>query len=157
VRDGLQAKAGRRRLVKVESLTKKGKLVACEAQVVTAGKREPSSSERPLYRDFRQWCAVERASHEQARNHWPSAPNCDAHAPVGANRQVRVRLPRTGPQREHLQHAVPQLQTDRQRIRRREKSGLYARYRCCRYRSQSGVCKGSSILDEDRNAGEQVD
>lgn len=39
VRDGLQAKAGNGKLVKVESLTKKGKLVAYEAQVVTDGKR----------------------------------------------------------------------------------------------------------------------
>ena len=39
VRDGLQAKAGKGKLVKVESLTKSGKLVAYEAQVVTAGKR----------------------------------------------------------------------------------------------------------------------
>lgn len=38
-RDGLQAKAGKGKLVKVESLTKKGKLVAYEAQVVVAGKR----------------------------------------------------------------------------------------------------------------------
>jgi hypothetical protein len=39
VRDGLQAKAGTGKLVKVESLTKKDKLVAYEAQVVTNGKR----------------------------------------------------------------------------------------------------------------------
>ncbi len=39
VRDGLQAKAQKGKLVKVESLTKKGQLVAYEAQVVTAGKR----------------------------------------------------------------------------------------------------------------------
>ena len=39
VRDGLQAKAGKGKLVKVESLTKHGKLVAYEAQVVTNGKR----------------------------------------------------------------------------------------------------------------------
>jgi uncharacterized membrane protein YkoI len=39
VRDGLQAKAGNGKLVKVESLTKKDKLVAYEAQVVTNGKR----------------------------------------------------------------------------------------------------------------------
>ncbi len=39
VRDGLQAKAGTGRLVKVESLTKNDKLVAYEAQVVTNGKR----------------------------------------------------------------------------------------------------------------------
>lgn len=39
VRNGLQAKAGNGKLVKVESLTKKDKLVAYEAQVVTKGKR----------------------------------------------------------------------------------------------------------------------
>jgi len=39
VRDGLQAKAGKGKLEKVESLTKRGKLVAYEAQVVTGGKR----------------------------------------------------------------------------------------------------------------------
>jgi RNA polymerase sigma factor (sigma-70 family) len=39
VRDGLQAKAGKGKLVKVESLTKHGKLVAYEAQVVNDGKR----------------------------------------------------------------------------------------------------------------------
>ena len=39
VHDGLQAKAGKGKLVKVESLTKKGKLVAYEAQVVTNGKK----------------------------------------------------------------------------------------------------------------------
>ena len=39
VRNGLQAKAGNGKLVKVESLTKKDKLVAYEAQVVTNGKR----------------------------------------------------------------------------------------------------------------------
>jgi hypothetical protein len=39
VRDGLQAKAGKGKLAKVESLTKSGKLVAYEAQVVTDGKR----------------------------------------------------------------------------------------------------------------------
>lgn len=39
VRDGLQAKAGKGKLVKVEFLTKNGKLVAYEAQVVTDGKR----------------------------------------------------------------------------------------------------------------------
>jgi hypothetical protein len=38
VRDGLQAKAVKGRFVKVESLTKKDKLVAYEAQVVTDGK-----------------------------------------------------------------------------------------------------------------------
>jgi hypothetical protein len=39
VRSGLQAKAGKGKLVKVESLTKKGKLVAYEAKVVTDGKK----------------------------------------------------------------------------------------------------------------------
>jgi hypothetical protein len=39
VRGGLQAKAGKGKLVKVESLTKKDKLVAYEAQVITDGKR----------------------------------------------------------------------------------------------------------------------
>jgi len=39
VRSGLQAKAGKGKLVQVESLTKKGKLVAYEAKVVTDGKR----------------------------------------------------------------------------------------------------------------------
>lgn len=39
VRDGLQSKAGPGKLVKVESVTKKGKLVAYEAQVLTNGKR----------------------------------------------------------------------------------------------------------------------
>ena len=39
MRDGLQAKAGKGKLVKVESLTKNGRLVAYEAQVVTDGKR----------------------------------------------------------------------------------------------------------------------
>lgn len=39
VRDGLQAKAGKGKLLRVESLTKHGKLVAYEAQVATDGKR----------------------------------------------------------------------------------------------------------------------
>jgi uncharacterized membrane protein YkoI len=39
VREGLQAKAGKGKLVKVESLTKNGKLVAYEAQLVTDGKK----------------------------------------------------------------------------------------------------------------------
>jgi uncharacterized membrane protein YkoI len=39
VRSGLQAKAGKGKLVKVECLTKKGKLVAYEAKVVDDGKR----------------------------------------------------------------------------------------------------------------------
>ena len=37
--DGLQAKAGKGVLVKVESLTKKGKLLAYEAKVFTNGKK----------------------------------------------------------------------------------------------------------------------
>lgn len=39
VKDGLQAKAGKGKIVKVESLTKHDKLVAYEAKVQTAGKR----------------------------------------------------------------------------------------------------------------------
>ena len=39
VKAGLQAKAGKGKITKVESLTKKDKLVAYEAQVVTNGKR----------------------------------------------------------------------------------------------------------------------
>jgi hypothetical protein len=39
VRDGLQAWAGKAKIVKVESVTKKGKLVAYEAQVVNGGKK----------------------------------------------------------------------------------------------------------------------
>ena len=39
VRGGLQAKAGSDKLVKVETITKKGKLVAYEAKVLTHGKR----------------------------------------------------------------------------------------------------------------------
>ena len=39
VKTGLQAKAGKGKLVKVESLTKKDKLVSYEAQVVTNGKK----------------------------------------------------------------------------------------------------------------------
>ena len=39
VRDGLETKVGKGKLVKVESLTKKGKFVAYEAQVLTNGKR----------------------------------------------------------------------------------------------------------------------
>jgi len=39
VRDGLQAKAGKGKLLKVESITKHDKLVAYEAQVMTGGKR----------------------------------------------------------------------------------------------------------------------
>lgn len=39
LRDALQAKAGKGKLVKVESLTKHGKLVAYEAQVTTNGKK----------------------------------------------------------------------------------------------------------------------
>ena len=39
VRAGLQAKAGKGKILKVESLTKKGKLVAYEAKVDTNGKK----------------------------------------------------------------------------------------------------------------------
>ena len=39
VKAGLQARAGKGKITKVESLTKKDKLVAYEAQVVTNGKR----------------------------------------------------------------------------------------------------------------------
>ena len=39
MRDGLRAKVGKGKIVKVESLTKHGRLVAYEAQVVTDGKR----------------------------------------------------------------------------------------------------------------------
>jgi len=39
VRDGLQAKAGKGKLTKVESITKHDQLVAYEAQVVTGGKK----------------------------------------------------------------------------------------------------------------------
>jgi hypothetical protein len=39
VKAGLQAKAGAGKIMKVESLTKKDKLVAYEAQVVTNGKK----------------------------------------------------------------------------------------------------------------------
>jgi hypothetical protein len=39
VKDALQAKAGKGKIVKVESLTKRDKLVAYEAKVNTAGKR----------------------------------------------------------------------------------------------------------------------
>jgi hypothetical protein len=39
VKDALKAKVGKGKLVKIESLTKHGKLVAYEAQVVTDGKR----------------------------------------------------------------------------------------------------------------------
>ena len=39
VRAGLQAKAGKGKIAKVESLTKKGKLVAYEAKVNTGGKK----------------------------------------------------------------------------------------------------------------------
>ena len=39
VRQGLQAKAGKGKLVKVESITKNDKLVAYEAQVVAEGKK----------------------------------------------------------------------------------------------------------------------
>ena len=39
VRDGLQGKAGNGKIVKVETLTKKGRLVAYEAQIRTNGKK----------------------------------------------------------------------------------------------------------------------
>jgi uncharacterized membrane protein YkoI len=39
VKAGLQARAGKGKIVKIESLTKKGKLVAYEAQVETNGKK----------------------------------------------------------------------------------------------------------------------
>ena len=39
LRDGLHAKAGSGKIVKVESLTKKGKIVAYEAKVVNDGKK----------------------------------------------------------------------------------------------------------------------
>jgi uncharacterized membrane protein YkoI len=39
VKEGLQAKAGKGKLTKVEALTKHGKLVAYEAQVLTGGKK----------------------------------------------------------------------------------------------------------------------
>ena len=39
VKEGLQTKAGKGKLVKVESITKHEKLVAYEAQVVTGGKK----------------------------------------------------------------------------------------------------------------------
>jgi uncharacterized membrane protein YkoI len=39
IKAGLQAKAGKGKITKVESITKKGKLVAYEAQVTTDGKK----------------------------------------------------------------------------------------------------------------------
>jgi hypothetical protein len=39
VRDGLQAKAGEGKIVKVESITKKGQLVAYEAKIMTSSKK----------------------------------------------------------------------------------------------------------------------
>jgi hypothetical protein len=39
IKAGLQAKAGKGRITKVESITKKEKLVAYEAQVMTDGKK----------------------------------------------------------------------------------------------------------------------
>ena len=39
VKAGLQSKAGRSKILRVESLTKKGKLVAYEAKVETNGKK----------------------------------------------------------------------------------------------------------------------
>ena len=40
VRDGLQAKTGTAKILKVESISKKNKLVACEAVVQTRGKKK---------------------------------------------------------------------------------------------------------------------
>ena len=54
VRDGLQAKAGKGKIIKVESLTKHGKLVAYEAKVMTDGKKsevQVGSDGRPLDRE----------------------------------------------------------------------------------------------------------
>lgn len=51
VRDGLKAKAGKGKIIKVESLTKHGKLVAYEAKVMTDGKKsevQVGSDGRPL-------------------------------------------------------------------------------------------------------------
>lgn len=51
VRAGLQAKAGNGKIVKVESLTKKGKLVAYEAKVLTSGRKsevQVGSDGKPL-------------------------------------------------------------------------------------------------------------
>lgn len=51
VRDGLQAKVGKGKIIKVESLTKHGKLVAYEAKVMTDGKKsevQVGSDGRPL-------------------------------------------------------------------------------------------------------------
>lgn len=51
VRDGLQAKAGKGKIIKVESLTKHGKVVAYEAKVMTDGKKsevQVGSDGRPL-------------------------------------------------------------------------------------------------------------
>lgn len=51
VRDGLQAKVGKGKIIKVESLTKHGKLVAYEAKVMTDGKKsevQVRSDGRPL-------------------------------------------------------------------------------------------------------------
>ena len=39
MRDGLQAKAGKGKILKVESLSKLGKIVAYEAKVITDGKK----------------------------------------------------------------------------------------------------------------------
>jgi len=51
VRAGLQAKAGKGKIAKIESITKKDKLVAYEAQVVTDGKKsevQVGSDGKPL-------------------------------------------------------------------------------------------------------------
>jgi uncharacterized membrane protein YkoI len=46
VRDGLQAKAGNGKLIKVESITKGDKLVAYEAKVMSAGKKSEVQVDR---------------------------------------------------------------------------------------------------------------
>jgi uncharacterized membrane protein YkoI len=54
VKAGLQAKAGKGKILKVESLTKKGKLVAYEAQVDTNGKKsevQVGPDGKPLYHE----------------------------------------------------------------------------------------------------------
>jgi uncharacterized membrane protein YkoI len=51
VREGLQAKAGKGKLLKVESITKHDKLMAYEAQVMTGGKKsevQVNSEGKPL-------------------------------------------------------------------------------------------------------------
>jgi hypothetical protein len=54
VRAGLQAKAGKGQITKVESITKKDKLVAYEAQVVTDGKKsevQVGADGKPLHHE----------------------------------------------------------------------------------------------------------